>query len=79
MPSPIKQVIRWILLFHGLANIAQGVYSVLYPSNFASTAGPGFMSASPMAIQSIGIYLSFIPSPIFLQTATKENLTFLFV
>jgi hypothetical protein len=41
-------------MFHGLMNIAQGVYSIISPQGYAALAGDMFAGAPDKALQSIG-------------------------
>lgn len=50
----IKHVVRVLLFLHGLSNVAQGIYCVLRPVDWAAAAGQGFVGAPDKAIQSIG-------------------------
>jgi hypothetical protein len=52
--STIKQIIRIVLVVHGLLNLAQGTYCVLDPAWFLNVAGKGFEGSSQQALQSIG-------------------------
>ncbi|KAK4617578.1 hypothetical protein CLAFUW4_12451 [Fulvia fulva] len=53
--SSIQKAARWLLVLHGIGNIAQGTFSILRPDSFASAAGPRFLGSPDQAIQSIGL------------------------
>jgi hypothetical protein len=69
--SPIKQLIRLILILHGLLNVAQGFYSISNPTAWAELGGPSFHPSTNKALQSIGIPLS----PIHNTTCMHTNVS----
>ena len=54
MASLAAQVARLLLILHGLANTAQGLYCVIYPQNYVTATGDMFAGAPGKAVQSIG-------------------------
>lgn len=52
--TPIKSILRTVLILHGMLNIAQGLYGVLRPADFVQASGRMFEGTPDVAVQSIG-------------------------
>ncbi|KAF2628283.1 hypothetical protein BU25DRAFT_448224 [Macroventuria anomochaeta] len=53
--SRISQIARFLLLIHGLLNIAQGLYCIAQPLAWSELAGSAFRGTPNPAVQSIGL------------------------
>ena len=54
-PAPrIANIARVLLIVHGLANMAQGFYSIMNPSGWRTVVPPSFAGTPDAAIQAIG-------------------------
>lgn len=54
--SIVSRTARFLLIGHGLLNIAQGFYSITRPYDWTVLAGSSFVGTPPAAVQSIGIF-----------------------
>jgi hypothetical protein len=52
--STMTCLCHFILILHGLVNIAQGVYSLVSPSGYAALTSDMFAGAPEKALKSIG-------------------------
>jgi hypothetical protein len=58
-PAPrIANIARFFLIIHGLANMAQGFYSITDPYGWRELAPGSFKGTPDAAVQAIGICLS---------------------
>ncbi|KAJ4993694.1 hypothetical protein SVAN01_00748 [Stagonosporopsis vannaccii] len=48
-----SKIARFILIGHGLLNIAQGIYSIIRTQDWVIIAGSGFTGSPPAAVQAI--------------------------
>lgn len=52
--SYLSHLARYLLIFHGLLNIAQGLYSITNPQGWVNLAGPIFSGSPNHAVYAIG-------------------------
>ncbi|OSS51865.1 hypothetical protein B5807_03466 [Epicoccum nigrum] len=53
--SSLSHLARYLLILHGLLNIAQGLYSITNPQGWMHHAGPMFSGAPDHAVCAIGL------------------------
>ncbi|KAF1360952.1 hypothetical protein EJ07DRAFT_45758, partial [Lizonia empirigonia] len=51
--SRLSQTARFLLILHGILNIAQGLYSITQPRAWAALAGPDLTRTPVQAVQAI--------------------------
>lgn len=59
--SRISQIARFLLVIHGLVNMAQGLHSITAPRKWAALAGSDFDGTPNKSVQAIGTSLFMQP------------------